>query len=98
MVCNGRRAREAAVYHFKLCRAILVGFRAQLQADGKVMDGNVGMIDEEMIEIPLLHVGMTEADVKTIQPEDVFVDAMTGQYLNPDLVRAARKRNLSTLP
>ena len=33
--CRGRIARMAAVYSFNLCRAILVGFRNQLRADGK---------------------------------------------------------------
>ena len=32
--CRGKTARMAAIYHFRLCRAILVGFRRQLKADG----------------------------------------------------------------
>jgi hypothetical protein len=36
--CRGKTARMAAIYHFKLCRAILVGFRRQLKADGICKD------------------------------------------------------------
>ena len=38
----------AAVYHFKLCRAILVGFRNQLRRDGVCKDGFVGMLASAM--------------------------------------------------
>ena len=55
----------AALYHFKLCRAILVGFRRQLQANGVCKDGSVGMLDagQEKTEfvpsvVPLLLVGL----------------------------------------
>ena len=56
-------ARMAAIYHFKFCRAILVGFRRQLKADGICKDGFVGMLEagqektEVMPTLPLLHVG-----------------------------------------
>ena len=43
--CRGRTARMASIYHFKLCRAILVGFCRQLQADGVCKDGFVGMLE-----------------------------------------------------
>ena len=45
--CSGKRARLAAIYHFKLCKAILVGFREQMKADGKCREGIVGMIAVE---------------------------------------------------
>ena len=35
----------AAIYHLKLCRAILVGFRRQLKAHGIGKDGYVGMLE-----------------------------------------------------
>lgn len=41
--CRGQVARLAAVYHFKLCRAILVGMRKQLDKDGRTMPGEVGI-------------------------------------------------------
>ena len=44
----------AAVYHFKLCRAILVGFRKQLQKDGICLDGFVGMLEKTEDVPPVL--------------------------------------------
>ena len=45
--CRGKGARMAAVCAFKLCRAILVGFRNQLRVDGKYQyqDGSVGILE-----------------------------------------------------
>ena len=60
VVCNGQRAKQAAIYHFKLCRAILVGFRNQMIRDGKCEVGMVGLhFEQETYDLPLLHVGMT---------------------------------------
>jgi hypothetical protein len=39
---SGRTAREAAMYPFKLCRAILEGCRNQLRRDGRLHDGTHG--------------------------------------------------------
>ena len=36
------------MYHFKLCRAILVGSRNQLKHDGKCKDGFIGMLDSNI--------------------------------------------------
>ena len=35
----------AAVHHFKLRRAMLLGFRRQLQKDGVCKDGFIGMLE-----------------------------------------------------
>ena len=43
--CRGKVARMAALYHFKLCRAILVGVRKQLKKDGVCKEGFVGMLE-----------------------------------------------------
>ena len=43
--CRGKTVRMAAIYHCKLCRAILVGFRRQLKADGICKHGCVGMLE-----------------------------------------------------
>ncbi len=40
---SGRLAREAAVYPFKLCRAILEGCRNQLMRDGTLKEGMFGL-------------------------------------------------------
>ena len=43
VVASGRVAREAAVYPFKLCRAIRQGCVRQIRADGKLQPGVHGM-------------------------------------------------------
>ena len=92
-MCSGRRARMAAIYHFDLCKAILIGFRNQMTSDGKCQTGMVGMLAEEDDTATVLHVGMTEAQASRAEAEgEVFHDDMTGQLLSPDLVRAARQK------
>ena len=61
--CRGKTARLAAMYHFKLCRAILVGFRRQLKFDGVCKDGFARMLDSEMEkaeDLPVLHLGIAD--------------------------------------
>ena len=50
---TGRAAREAAVYPFRLCKAMLLGLHRQLRAEGKLRDGEVGvqaLFDDEVLE------------------------------------------------
>ena len=61
--CRGKIARMAAVYHFKLCRAILVGFRKQLQKDGICRDGFVGMLEKTEDVPPVLPVLVFSVEV-----------------------------------
>ena len=94
---SGKRARLAAIYHFDLCKAILTGFRRQMEADGRCKPGCVGMIATEVETedvIPMLHIGMTESQAQRIQAsgEEIFRDDMTGQLLSPELVMAAREK------
>ena len=92
----------AAVYHFKLCRAILVGFRNQLRKDGVCKDGFIGMLESgmERQEVPavLLCFRLTndKGSVLNVQVEgdNVFRDDLTGQLLDPELVKAARKKEM----
>ena len=42
-LCNGERAKAAAIYPFALCRAILTGFGKQMLADGRLKPGSVGL-------------------------------------------------------
>ena len=89
--CRGRIARMAAVYSFKLCRAILVGFRNQLRADGKFEDGFVGIMesfDREQEEFDTYRVSDWSGAIFHIKVanEPVFRDDLTGQPLNPELV------------
>ena len=88
-----------AIYHFKLCRAILVGFRRQLKADGVCRDGYVGMLEagqvktEVMPIMPVLHVGLGDRvlDVE-VDGGVIYRDELTGQILDPELVRVARQK------
>ena len=62
---SGRVAREAAVYPFKLCEAILKGMRNQLRIQGRLQPGTHGyqaLFDEVAID----------------DDEDVYRDAITG--------------------
>ena len=87
----------AAIYHFKLYKAILVGFRNQMKADGRCKEGFIGMmaVDEDDLA-PMLHAGLSEAQVQKSQQqgEEIFRDDMTGQLLIPELVMAARMKEL----
>ena len=54
-VTSGKIAREAAIYPFKLCRAIFRGCARQLQADGRLQLGQYGVQgfwDEAAVEAP----------------------------------------------
>ena len=92
----------AAVYHFKLCRAILGGFRNQLRKDGVCKDGFVGMLESRMegeevpVASPCFLLTNDKGSILKVQIESdkVFRDDLTGQLLDPELVRAARKKEL----
>ena len=77
---RGRTARMAAMYHSKLCRAILVGFRRQLKSDGICKDGYVGMLEAgqentEVSHLPLLHIGvgdqLLDVEVSPVRPQEL---------------------------
>ena len=42
-MCNGKTARLAAIYPFDLCRAILAGFKAWMECDGRISPTSVGL-------------------------------------------------------
>jgi hypothetical protein len=96
--CRGKTARMAAVYHFKLCRAILVGFRRQLQKDGICKDGFIGMMekDHEPQQLSILSFTNNHGEVLNVQNDngEIYKDDLTGQLLDPVLVRAARAKEL----
>ena len=86
------------MYHFKLCRAILVGFKRQLQCDGICKDGFVGLLDARMEKtevLPLLHVDLG-SQLYEIEADNgpVYRDDLTGQVLDSKLVAEARKKEL----
>ena len=103
--CRGKTARMAAVYHFKLCRAILVGFRNQLRKDGTCKDGFVvvlgssfkGDLPPEPVPIHLVYeLKAKDGEILNVQFEGatVYRDDLTGQLLDPELVRAAIQQEL----
>ena len=46
--CRGKMARMGAVYHFKLCRAILVGFMNKQRKNEVCKDGFICMLESGM--------------------------------------------------
>jgi len=102
----------AAMYHFKLCKAILTGFRDQLRADGTYKDGFVGLMqagqEREAMAVMSVQVAPEVVDDKVyrlkdkkgsimnvqISSEVIYRDDLTGQVLDPDLVRKARAKEL----
>ena len=75
--CRGKVARKTAAYEYKLCRAILTGFRDQLRADGLYKDGFIGMLEEQGDRpdmVPVLHLtSASGAILKTqVQNDEVF--------------------------
>ena len=92
----------AALYHFKLCRAILVGSRNQLKKKGMCKDEFGGMLDAgfEREEVPAIvscfNLVSSSGQVLKVQVENgkVVRDDLTGQLLDPILVGASRKKEL----
>ena len=75
---SGRVAREAAIYPFKLCRAILEGCRNQLLKDGRLSHGLYGI--QSIFE---------EDSARLLQP--LYRDAITGEELSGEDAEAAEK-------
>ena len=82
--CRGKMARLAAAMELcKLCRAILVGFRRQLQRDGNCRDGFVGMLNSDMQKcevLPVLQIGFRDQvfDVDVHSDKVVYRDDLAG--------------------
>ena len=59
----------AAVYHFRLCRAILVGFRNQLKHDGVYKDSFIGMLEagQEKESLPAFKMTNNPGEVLHVQ-------------------------------
>jgi len=96
-LCNGARAKAAAIYPFALCRAILTGFRDQMVADGRLERGAVGlncvMLDEQQAESRETHWYAGTADSQIlkfkIQDDDKFVDDLTWSAARPQPVQGS---------
>ncbi len=97
---EGSVTRGTAIYPFALCKAILQGFRNQLVADGRLVLGVVGVQrPEETLEDRELERMCTRAlgiviELNEVRGGEESKDAITGQRLRADLVRAARREEL----
>ena len=98
----GSEARRSQVFPFTLCKAILTGFRTQLVDDGRLVLGVAGIQrpEEDLSDAQLERIArrtvVSEDGVelfKVVENQE-FRDALTGQLLQPDLVKAARRREL----
>ena len=100
------------MHHFKLCKAILTGFRDQLRADGTYKDGFVGLMESgqerEAMAVMSVPIAPEEGNDRVYQLKDksgsimhvqinseaIYRDDLTGQVLDPELVRIARAKEL----
>ena len=95
--CLGADARRAAIYPFKLCKAILTGIKNQLIQDGLMEVGVHGIQVATRLEDveALMKINEDlEAPLYLNQHGKVYRDALTGQPLVPELVEQARRREL----
>ena len=93
--CNGRTAREAAIYPFQLCKAILEGLHQHLIRKGKLKKGiNALLIGTEDFESDerLWNESVSVLQLEAVKTAlgDVY-DATTGQLLKGELVKQARR-------
>jgi hypothetical protein len=97
---EGSVTESTAEFPFPLCRAILQGCRRQLIVDGRLTLGVVGIQrPEESMEVHQLEKACTKAlnmviEINEVKGDEAFYDAITGQRLRADLVRAARREEL----
>ena len=98
--CSGSRAKAAAVYPFRLCKAILEGFSSQLMIDQKLVRGIHGLhcdVETDLVLQDQCQEWMDDKatnELNVMQQTERYVDAVTGQPLIPALVRAARAEEL----
>ena len=88
-----------AIYTFALCKAILEGFRNQMRADGRLVIGVVGVQrpEEHMSDIALMRICRAhgaDVELNAAETKGVYTDAITGQKLDPDLAKAARREEM----
>ncbi len=101
-LCSAEVAKAAAIYPLGLCKAILRGCRRQLIQDGRLVVGIVGIqhpetaMSDSQLERACARVLSLEVEQSLLLAgeDEVFKDAITGQPLRPELVRAARRQEL----
>ena len=78
------------MYHFKLCRAILVGFRKQLTVDGTCKEGFIGLLGASMERTEVAPARCMNYGGQILEVEIggglIYRDDLTGQVLDPALV------------
>ena len=100
VAAQGSVTRGTAIYPFSVCKAILQGFRNQMVADGRLTLGVVGLQrPEETMEMKDLEKLCAKSlnlviELNKAEGQENFVDAITGQPLRADLVRAARREEM----
>ena len=103
--CSGSRAKAAAIYPFALCKAILQGIRNQLRIDHRLQEGIYGLMSadelqewmensDDALESGQVPATSDETELNAMQNGSVFKDALTGQTLDPELVKRARRAEL----
>ena len=98
-VCSGGRARAAAIYPFIVCKAILQGLKNQMRADDRLRPGAHGLHNPgDDAEVMLLNMMVQEGNKLRIgnkpNQSEQFSDGLTGQPLNAELVREAKRKEL----
>ena len=94
------RAKAAAIYPFRLCKAILEGFSTQLMIDQKLVRRIHGLhcdVETDLVLQDQCQEWMNDKatnELNVMQQTERYVDAVTGQPLIPALVRAARSEEL----
>ena len=98
----GSEAKRSQVFPFAICKAILTGFRKQLIDDGRLVLGVAGvqrpeedLSDAQLEKLARRSMIMEDGvEIHKIRVDEEFKDAITGQALDPGMVRAARRREL----
>ena len=104
-ICSGSKAKAAAIYPFALCKAILQGIRNQLRVDRRLQEGIYGLMSpDEALNMFMEDDGdaletcqafsASDKEINALQKSVIIRGALTGQELDIDLVRKARRAEL----
>ena len=97
-LCTRDVARMAAIYLVNLCKATIQGCRAHPREDGRFVKGHVGILPRECDEWNDAKFHLKTEKLFNVQivkgDKEECKDSVTGQLLNPDLVREARRKEM----
>ena len=99
---SGKESRRSQFFPFEVCKAILAGFRKQLVEDGRLVIGVAGIQrpEEDLSDVQLERIARRTVvaedgkELFKVAVDEEFRDSLTGQLLQPELVRAARRKEL----